>query len=168
MIVIIRDNPHPVANIYEKGSLIRVRVFFNEQWARFIYWSFVEVNLAWIKMRTHDDDVVWGRSESCHWLYLQALIIYTIHTWRWWRHNGWSGEKAACVSAECIVCVPRGCVHCSGTPMWQLKSHLLINAQYLFFNADRSRISTTDNYLCISYQTTRSAAHPPFCLCSAI
>ncbi len=50
-----------------------------ETWPHFIYWGFVRVILARIRMRTHDEDnVVWRMCESCHWLYFQALIIYTI------------------------------------------------------------------------------------------
>ncbi len=154
MITTISDTPRPVANIHEKGSFIRVDVSFYEKWTRLNYLGFVKVNLAWNKMRHHDGDDVW----ELHWLYFQALIIYTVHTWSWW-------EGSMCVGGVHSVCVPHSCVHWSGTPMWQLKSHLLINAQYLFC---RLILDFYNNYLFISYQTTHSAAHPSFSLCSTI
>ncbi len=128
MIATISDTPRPVANICEKGSLICVHILFYEKWTRFIYLSSVTVNLAWIKMKTHDDDVVWGRSGSCHWLYLQALIIYAVRSWRWWRRIGWSGEeKAACVHGVCHAVVFPVAIR-PATPTQKLKSYLLINA----------------------------------------
>ncbi len=90
---------------------------YHDTWTRFIYWSFLTVNLIWIKIC----------SVTIVWELLLAKFPVFGHLYNlciWCRHTRSCGK---------CVCVPRSCVHCSSltcNTYGKLKPYLLINAQW--------------------------------------
>ncbi len=105
MIATISDTPRPVANVglhLKREVWYVLHVLFYEKWRCFIYLSFVKVNLAWIKMRTHDDDddmwelplALFAGFDHLHNSYMKVVKT---HRANWW-------EGSVCVGWMHSVC----------------------------------------------------------------
>ena len=93
----------------------------------------------------HDHDShwgygVWGFYESCHWLYLQALINHTVHMCRWWGWSSWADWRRcrdwAVSRVNTVRLTEQSCplqwVHTQ--QLWKPKLYLVKYTEYPLFN----------------------------------